>query len=179
MSKIDKELGMEEMMGMFDADKLHTDQPVKKEQAQVIKNKKPNQTAKVEAEVDLTQANSSPTSKVGNPAPAVNNKEIKRTSRLQQSTKISHQKKRANTINDSEESITNKSIYDRLKSFSKEFARGHFFTSVRILKKKKEGLSLLFPELSTINIIDNLITDYLIKNREKLRANMEKKKQEL
>lgn len=172
LDKMDKELGMKEMIGMFDAD-----QPSKKEQSDTVESNQANQ----DADNDLSQVDSSTPLKIQNPAPALNTKEnskdIRRPSKSRQTTKSARRKKQTNTINDSEE-VTNTTIYDRLQTFNKEFTRGHCFTSVRILKKKREYLCYLFPENTIISIIDILITDHLIKNREKIRGIIEDKKRE-
>jgi len=56
------------------------------------------------------------------------------------------------------------SVYERIQNFSRIFTNSRFFTSVRVLKKKKRYLLLVFPKLSFVEIIDKLITDCLNEN---------------
>lgn len=156
MSKIDNDLGFEDMLGMFDADK--TNVPTQKKIVATSIQKKSNT-------LDTTT-----NEKLINSSSPEKRKTVTREKHQNESKTDNDNPKNAKAgVSSSKKTKTFKdSIYSFLEDFSRAFTVGESFTSVRILKKKVKYLKLIFPEDSTIKIIDRLITNCLIENRDKV-----------
>jgi len=156
MSKIDKDLGLEDMLGMIDADRTVVPKQVASTSSQ--KKSTPSDTV-----ANKESANST--------LPKEENTVAKVKVQEESKTDNKNSPKKAKIVATSPKKIktSGEFIFTLLKNFSKTFTRGESFTSVRILKEKVKYLKLLFPGQSIIEIIDTLITECLIKNRAKLK----------
>lgn len=61
-------------------------------------------------------------------------------------------------------------VYQRIKKVSAKTAKCSLFSTVWLLKEKLECLKTLYPKKGIMYILDDLITDHLIKNKAKLQA---------
>jgi len=165
-------------------------------------NKKNNLAFGIDTVLDLLDAdNNSPTTKSTPTTPANKTKDnkdqtntpttaIEQPKTITESTKVRTtttnvkptKKKRVKKAADKEQIIQEESIkqlaesisvFDCIKTFTRAFTNSSYFTSVRVFKKKRAHLSLLYPDLTFIEIIDMLITNCLKANKEQLKAAIE------
>ncbi len=162
MSKIDKEFGMDEVLGMLDADK--TVVPKKENVTPISSQKESNSLDPILKEESV---NPKP-SKAKEPTTRVHNQN-------ESNTDNKNSPRNAKVVASSSKKIptAKTSIFECLKNFSQAFLRGNLFTSIRVCKEKSKHLKLLFPGESNTKIVDRLVTEHLIKNRAKLKKNKE------
>ena len=72
------------------------------------------------------------------------------------------------------EEIENLTIFQRIKRVSAQTAKCSLFTTVWVLKEKLDKLKILYPKKGIMYILDDIITDHLIKNKAKLQAEYQK-----
>ena len=181
MSKIEKDLGLEDMLGMLDADRISVSkQPVpekivdKKKEMVLSKKIAPNgnadtNSANTNSQKEATSLHTVKTHII-NTVDAEEHNSHPKTQAQPDKDQVATPKKKKVVVALSKKKQTSKNcIFTLLNNFSKVFTRGECFTSVRILKEKIKYLKLLFPGKSNIEIIDTLITDCLTANRAKLK----------
>lgn len=162
MSKIDKEFGMDDVLGMLDADK--TVVPKKENVIPISSQEESDSLDPILKEESVTPK----PSKTKEPTTKVHNQNESKTDNK-------NSPRNAKVVASSSKKIpTSKtSIFEYLKNFSQAFLRGNLFTSVMVCKEKSKHLKLLSPGESNTKIVDRIITDHLKKNRAKLKKNKE------
>lgn len=169
MSKIGKDLGLEDMLGMLDADrailpKQQVDKKVIQKENKVIPSSG-NSTQEESSSLRALNKYTTNAARTEEQKVLSNIQEQKRSKTDQQPPV----KEKVLAASSKRKSSSKECIFTCLKNFNKAFTRGEYFTSVRILKEKVKYLKLLFPGKSNIEIIDTLITECLIANRAKLK----------
>lgn len=171
MSKIDKDLGLDDMLGMLDADRTIASKQLAPQQVTLKKNN------------IVLEKKLAPTSSANNTSANSQNETVSLDSTNEHTISVIDQeekpdkaaqirppkKEKAVTTISKKKQPVKQDIFTLLNNFNKVFTRGAYFTSVRILKEKMKYLKLLFPGKSNIEIIDTLITDCLLANRAKLK----------
>jgi len=163
MSKIEEEFGMDDVLGMLDADRTVVP---KKEKVTPISSQKESNS--LDPTLKEESINPKPP-KAKEPTIKVNNQNESKTD-----NKNSPRNAKVGASSSKKIPASKTSIFECLKNFSQAFLRGNLFTSTRIYKEKAKHLKLLSPGESNDKIVDRLITEHLIKNK----ANLKKKKEE-